>query len=86
MLSAKSRDSHFRVERLLQGIAWGQDPLAAVALKLQGRNFQKLNKSQEEDKAWADLIEKFPNSKQTLSNQMKLHCSHQSLKVPLQDL
>ena len=62
LLAARSSDSAERSQRLLANQGWGNDPIAAVALKQQALNAAKLGEPSEEQKRWNDLLQRFPDS------------------------
>jgi soluble lytic murein transglycosylase len=47
---------------LLANQGWGNDPIAAVALKHQALNAAKLGQPLDEQKRWQDLLQRFPDS------------------------
>jgi soluble lytic murein transglycosylase len=47
---------------LLAHQGWGNDPIAAVALKHQALNAAKLGQPLDEQKRWQDLLQRFPDS------------------------
>ena len=62
LLAARSSDSAERSQRLLAHQGWGNDPIAAVALKHQALNAAKLGQPLDEQKRWQDLLQRFPDS------------------------
>ena len=62
LLAARSSDSAERSQRLLANQGWGNDPIAAVALKHQALNAAKLGQPLDEQKRWQDLLQRFPDS------------------------
>ena len=62
LLAARSTDSPVRAQRLLANQGWGNDPLAAVVLKLQALNALKVGRPREADKRWQNLLQRFPKS------------------------
>ncbi len=61
LLVAKSQNSPKRILRLLAGQGWGRDSLAAVALKVQGKTYERLGQKKLALGSWNLLVENFPN-------------------------
>ncbi len=62
ILVSKSMDSPKRVKRLLIGQGWGNDPIAAISLKLQGQVNERLGASDVATNFWKELLTRFPFS------------------------
>ncbi len=62
LLASKSRDSPLRLQRLLNAQGWGDSSLAAVALKLQAQNAERVLGFKRSIPIWEDLLRRFPLS------------------------
>ena len=83
LLAARSSDSAERSQRLLANQGWGNDPIAAVALKQQALNAAKLGQPAEEQKRWRDLLQRFPDSAASADARYRLGQTNPALHTEL---